>query len=77
MTVKEIEQELIKRYGSAEGHRVYQTIVPGILADFLKMYTKAALGSMVKETYVLEDGRGQIRLSALKTREPALINVEM
>ncbi len=77
MTVKEIEQELVRRYGLAEGQRVYQTIVPGILADYLKMYKKAKLGSMVRETYILEDGRGRIRLSALKTREPALINAEM
>ena len=77
MTVREIEQELIRCYGPSEGRRVYRTIVPGILGDFLRMYKKAALGSMVRETYILEDDRRKIHLSALKTREPAVINAEM
>lgn len=73
MKVKDLETKLKHCYGENKGHRVYQTIVPGILADFLRMYGSARMGSPVKEEYKLEDGSGSIILSAMKTVHPAEI----
>ncbi len=73
MKINELEKELQRTYGAAEGTRVFRTVLPGILADFLKMYKKAAAGSTVQEEYHLEDGKGTIVLSAVKTGgEPAI-----
>ena len=76
MTVAELERELKACYGEREGHRVYQTIMPGILGDFLRMVTASRTGSMVQEAYRLEDGKGEIRLSCRKTADPPQITAE-
>ena len=73
MKINELEKELQRTYGAAEGTHVFRTVLPGILADFLKMYKKAVAGSTVQEEYHLEDGKGTIVLSAAKTGgEPAI-----
>ncbi len=66
MKISDLEQELEQIYGKTEGHRVYQTVVPGIMADFLKMVGQASIGRRVKEEYHLEDGRGTIILETVK-----------
>lgn len=67
MKISGLEKELQRVYGTVEGSRVLRTVMPGILADFLKMYKKAAAGSTVREEYRLEDGKGTIVLAAEKT----------
>ena len=76
MTVAELERELKACYGEQEGHRVYQTIMPGILGDFLRMVMAARIGEVVREAYRLEDGKGAIRLSCRKTADPPQITAE-
>jgi hypothetical protein len=66
MKINELEKELQRTYGAAEGTHVFRTVLPGILADFLKMYKKAAAGSTVQEDYHLEDGKGAVVLQCRK-----------
>ena len=63
MTAEEIICELNKRYGAERGRKVYTTIMPGIFADFQKMLKAAAPGENVREEYILEDGKGKIRVT--------------
>ncbi len=76
MKLYELENKLKLVFGSTEGQRLYQTIIPGILADFLKMYSAASPGRTVKEEYRLEDGSGIIILEADRTAGPADIRAE-
>ena len=76
MTIAELERELQKCYGIREGSRVYRTVIPGILVDFLGMLKKAGVNEEVREEYRLEDGRGTIRLSARKTAGAPQINAD-
>ena len=62
-----LEKDLQRAYGLQEGSRVFRTVLPGILGDFLKMLAAAPAGTRVQEEYRLEDGRGTIALSARKT----------
>ena len=77
LRITDLEEELGRIYGKTEGHRVYQTIIPGILADFLKMVGKASVGKRVKEEYHLEDGRGTIILETVKTSGMPDIRAEL
>ena len=74
MKINGLEKELQRVYGTVEGSRVLRTVMPGILADFLKMYKKAAAGSTVREEYRLEDGKGTIVLTAEKTGSEPVVD---
>ena len=63
MNIPELTAGLDKLYGPGQGMRVYMTIMPGILADFRKMLLRAAPGAEVTEDYLLEDGKGTIRMA--------------
>ena len=62
-----LEKELQKVYGQQEGSRVFRTVLPGILGDFLKMLAGVPTGTRVQEEYRLEDGKGVIVLTARRT----------
>ena len=68
MNIAGLEEELKKCYGQEEGMRVYRTIIPGILGDFAKVIRQAPPGSIAREEYRLEDGRGIIYMTAKKDR---------
>ena len=60
-------QELDARYGAGSGAKICMTVLPGILADFQKMLTSAAPGKTMREEYRLDDGKGSILLSGVRT----------
>ena len=68
MQTEEAINQLKTWYGPDEGMRVWQTVMPGILADFNKMIS-AKPGSTVTEEYRLEDGRGVIILSGWQRKD--------
>ena len=68
-----LREAMQTRYGASEGLRVFQTVVPGILSDFMKMMAKAPAGVSVQEEYILEDHKGRIVLRAeSRTGKPVI-----
>jgi len=65
MQFSELEAALRPLYGNDAG-RVYRTVVPPVMADYLKMIAKAGPDAVVTESYNLEDGRGTIVLTCTK-----------
>ena len=65
MQFAELEEALRPLYGGDAG-RVYRTVVPPVMADFLKMVAKAGPDAAVTESYNLEDGRGALVLTCTK-----------
>lgn len=55
--------ELQERFGEKEGFRIFNTILPGIMADFNNMLKAVGLGTEVSEEYRLEDGSGIIKVT--------------
>ena len=60
MDTDRVIKALDEIYGPGKGLDIYMTIMPGILADFDRMLSKANAGERVREQYNLEDGRGVI-----------------
>ncbi len=48
-------------YGEKRGAAVCDAVIPGILRDFRRMLQAAAPGETVRETYRLDDRRGELR----------------
>gem|GEM_PF-2169471 len=70
---EEIVKELTHRYGSAEGSRIFMTVMPSVLADFNRMLEKTSGGKQIRETYRLEDGKGTLELKgSLKDGRPQI-----
>ncbi len=68
MNMAKLTAGLEKLYGPGEGTRICMTILPGILADFRKVLLRAAPGADTAEDYLLEDGKGTVRVTG--TRRP-------
>ena len=60
--MQELLLELQQRFGNAEGLRIFNTILPGIMGDFNSMLKISGIGVTVSEEYRLEDGSGVIRV---------------
>lgn len=52
--------ELQEKYGVAEGLRLFNTVLPGIMSDFNRMLKNAGVGRVISEEYRLDDGSGAI-----------------
>ena len=49
-------------YGEARAKMVCGAVIPGVMRDFRRMLEAAAPGETVRETYRLDDKRGDVRL---------------
>ncbi|MCR5649695.1 MAG: hypothetical protein K6F86_00765 [Lachnospiraceae bacterium] len=58
--MEEIIKQLDALYGPGKGLHVYNTIMPGIIADFNKMLASAPAGKEISEEYRLDDGKGSV-----------------
>lgn len=60
-------------YGEAKGRAVCDAVIPGVLGDFRGMLDRAAPGAAVRETYRLDDKKGDVRLEGRRTTEGRLL----
>ena len=56
-------------YGEKKGRAVCDAVIPGVLADFRGMLDRAGAGETVRETYRLDDKKGDICLEGRRTAE--------
>ncbi len=61
-----LTEDLKRVYGDHKGLAVFQTVMPGILKDFLQMLEKSSGKETVIEEYRLEDQKGIIVLEGRK-----------
>ena len=61
-------------YGPSEGRRRYFSVMAGVLSDFTKELDKNP-GRPMRETYRLDDGRGEITVSGEKTASGPRIDI--
>ena len=60
-------------YGEARGRAVCDAVIPGVLGDFRAMLDRAEPGAAVRETYRLDDKKGDICLEGLRTADGRLL----
>ena len=53
-------------YGKTKAAAVCAAVVPGVMKDFRRMLEAAAEGGTVRETYRLDDGRGEVSLAGCR-----------
>lgn len=75
MNPQTLLNEFIKLYGSADGTRIFHTIMPGVLSDFSKMLSAGKPGETIREEYTLEDRKATLVLTG-KAKEQDLSRVE-
>ena len=56
-------------YGEEKGRAVCDTVLPGVLGDFRGMLDRAEPGASVRETYRLDDRKGDITLEGRRTAD--------
>ena len=56
-------------YGETKSRAVCDAVIPGVLGDFRGMLDRAEPGALVKETYRLDDKKGDICLEGCRTAE--------
>ncbi len=56
-------------YGEKKGRAVCDAVIPGVLGDFRGMLDRAEPGAVVRETYRLDDKKGDILLEGCRTAE--------
>ena len=56
-------------YGEAKGRAVCDAVIPGVLGDFRGMLDRAEPGAVVRETYRLDDKRGDVCVEGRRTAE--------
>ena len=76
MPVGELLDVFKKRFGDAEGARIYMTIMPGVLAGFKKMLDHKP-GKVLQEEYFLEHTKGKLCLQGQKTGREYIIDAEL
>ena len=74
---EQVLQELIRRYGDAEGNRIFMTVMPSVLADFNGMLQSVPPGKEIRETYRLEDGKGALVLSGMRRENGPQIHAQL
>ncbi len=70
--MEEIIKQLENIYGPGKGLHVFNTIMPGILADFHKMLESAPHGKEIFEEYRLEDGKASVILKGKRSSKPQI-----
>ena len=66
MDTQKIIKQLDEIYGLGKGMDIYMKIMPGILADFDRMLSKAK-GAQTMEEYRLEDGKGVLYVTGKRS----------
>lgn len=56
-------------YGEEKGRAVCDAVIPGVLGDFRGMLDRAEPGAVVRETYRLDDRKGEICLEGRRTAD--------
>lgn len=56
-------------YGEKKSRAVCDAVIPGVLGDFRRMLDRAKPGAPVRETYRLDDKKGDICLEGRRTAE--------
>ena len=56
-------------YGETKGRTVCDAVIPGVLGDFRGMLDRAEPGETVRETYRLDDKKGEISLEGRRTED--------
>ncbi len=60
-------------YGEKKGLAVCNAVIPGVMGDFRKMLERAAPGETVRETYRLDDKKGDIALTGRREEAGLLL----
>lgn len=71
--IRNAQTAFIALYGEKKGLSVCGAVIPGIMGDFRRMLTSAEEGRPVRETYRLDDGKGDIRLEGYRDASGCVI----